>query len=303
MKILLFGRNGQIGSELARSLSLMGDLVLLSREGDGGLVGDLTDLDGIRSTIGVVKPDVIVNAAAYTAVDKAESEQELAYLVNVEAPADMAKQACQCNALFVNYSTDYVFDGSGSKPWYEDDRAVPLNIYGKTKLEGEKAVIKSGCRCLVFRTSWVYSHLGRNFIQNILNIASERKNIQVVDDQIGSPTGADLIADITTHAIRETRKNENLTGIYHLVASDSVSWCEYARYVISRAIDGDMKLVASPESVKSVSSDYFKTAATRPQNSRMNTDKIRKAFNLIIPSWKDGVSRAVDSIVRCCGNS
>ena len=298
MKILLFGRYGQVGRELVRSLSPIGDLLPLSRKGDGGLVGDLTDLDGIRSTIGAVKPDVIVNAAAYTAVDKAESEENLADLINAKAPAEMAEIARECGALFINYSTDYVFDGSGVRPWGEDDCPGPLNVYGKTKLAAEECITNSGCRYMIFRTSWVYSHVGHNFIQRILNLAGRQDTLKVIEDQVGAPTGARLIADVTALTISEAYNNKKHEGIYHLVADGETSWWEYSKYVIARALERGMELKATPESVEPVSSDYFKLAARRPLNSRMSTCKIKETFNPTLSSWQAGVSSVVDSIAQ-----
>ncbi|MDN5837009.1 MAG: dTDP-4-dehydrorhamnose reductase, partial [Nitrosospira sp.] len=221
MKILLFGKNGQIGWELQRSLAPLGELVALgtnSRE----LCGDFTRLDDIAQTVRAVAPDVIVNAAAYTAVDKAESEPERVRTINAVAPAILARESRRLGAWLVHYSTDYVFDGSGSKPWLETDPTGPLSVYGSTKLEGEAAILDSGCHHLIFRTSWVFAARGGNFAKTMLRLARERERLTVIDDQIGAPTGAELLADVTTHAIRTALQRQGVnevSGLYHLVAA------------------------------------------------------------------------------------
>ena len=223
MKILLFGKNGQVGWELQRSLAPLGELVALdadSRE----LCGDFTDLDGLVRTVRAVAPDVIVNAAAHTAVDKAESEPELVRTLNALAPAVLAQEAQRCNAWLVHYSTDYVFDGSGDRPWRETDATAPLSVYGATKLEGEQLIRQAACRHLIFRTSWVYGARGGNFAKTMLRLAQERDRLTVIDDQIGAPTGADLLADVTAHALRTARQQPELSGLYHLVAAGETSW-------------------------------------------------------------------------------
>ena len=206
MKVLLLGKNGQVGWELQRSLAPLGELVALDRHStleDGGC-GDLNDLDGLRETVTRLRPDVIVNAAAHTAVDKAESEPELARALNAAAPGVLAEAAHAVGALLVHYSTDYVFDGSGTAPWTEDAATGPLSVYGQTKLEGEQLIAASGARHLIFRTSWVYAARGGNFAKTMLRLAQERERLTVIDDQFGAPTGAELIADVTAHAIRQT---------------------------------------------------------------------------------------------------
>jgi dTDP-4-dehydrorhamnose reductase len=236
MKILLFGKGGQVGWELQRSLAPLGELVALSANSQG-LCGDFTDLDGIAQTVRSVAPDMIVNAAAYTAVDKAETEVELSRTINALAPGVLARQAQQCGAWLIHYSTDYVFDGTGDKPWLETDSTGPLGIYGKTKLEGEQAIVASGCQHLIFRTSWVYAARGANFVKTMLRLAKERDKLTVIDDQIGAPTGAELLADVTAHAIRTVQQYPELSGIYHLAASGLTSWHSYARFVIALKID------------------------------------------------------------------
>ena len=253
MKILLFGKSGQLGWELQRSLSPLGELVALgpdSRE----LCGDFTRLNDIEETVRMVGPDVIVNAAAYTAVDKAESEPERVGTINSRAPAALASNAAKLGALLVHYSTDYVFDGSGDKPWNETDFVGPLNVYGKTKLEGEAAIISSGCSYLIFRTSWVFAARGENFAKKILRLAQERDRLTIVDDQVGAPTGAELLADVTAHAIRMALQHPELTGLYHLVATGETSWHGYARFVLDFARRAGIRLQTAPEDLVPVPS-------------------------------------------------
>lgn len=203
MKILLLGKNGQVGWELQRSLSMLGEVVALDRH-SSDFCGDLTRLDDLAQTIRLLQPQVIVNAAAHTAVDRAESEPDLAYLVNEQATGVIAREAAQLGALFVHFSTDYVFDGSGSTAWLEGDATGPLSVYGQSKLAGEKLIQNSGCQHLILRTSWVYAAKGANFAKTILRLAQEREQLQIVSDQFGVPTGADLLADVAAHCIRST---------------------------------------------------------------------------------------------------
>ncbi|OHC20202.1 MAG: dTDP-4-dehydrorhamnose reductase, partial [Pseudomonadales bacterium RIFCSPHIGHO2_02_FULL_60_43] len=271
MKILLFGKNGQVGWELQRSLAPLGELVALdadSRE----LCGDFTDLDGLIQTIRAVAPDVIVNAAAHTAVDKAESEPELVRTINALAPGMLAREAQRCNAWLIHYSTDYVFDGSGEQPWRETDAAAPLSVYGATKLEGEQLIRQSGCKHLIFRTSWVYGARGGNFAKTMLRLAQERDSLTVIDDQIGAPTGADLLADVTAHAIRAARPE--LSGLYHLVAAGETSWHGYAGFVLDHARRAGIALKVAPDAIQPVPTSAFPTPAKRPLNSRLDTAKL-----------------------------
>ena len=228
MNILLLGKNGQVGWELQRSLSPLGTVTALDRQGgftaDGQpLCGDLTDLDGLARTVRTLRPDVIVNAAAHTAVDKAESEPELARCLNAQAPTVLAREAAALGAWLVHYSTDYVFDGSGTQPWLETDATGPLGVYGQTKLEGEQGIADSGCCHLIFRTSWVYAARGGNFAKTMLKLAKDRERLTVINDQFGAPTGAELIADITAHAIAQTQRQARQGGVYHLAAAGETS--------------------------------------------------------------------------------
>ncbi|MFY9327259.1 MAG: dTDP-4-dehydrorhamnose reductase [Georgfuchsia sp.] len=290
MKILLFGKNGQVGWELQRSLAPLGDLVTLDSDSQE-FCGDFTDLEGIANTVRAIAPDIIVNAAAHTAVDKAESEPELARTINALAPGVLAQEARRSGAWLVHYSTDYVFDGSGDQPWRETDPTGPLSIYGKTKLEGEESIRASGCRHLIFRTSWVYAARGNNFAKTIWQLAQERDSLSVIDDQIGSPTGADLLADVTAHAIRTARQNPDVGGLYHLVAGGETSWHGYARFVIDFSRQAGIKMKVSVESIQPVPGSAFPLPALRPKNSRLDTCKLQNTFGLILPHWQGGITR------------
>jgi dTDP-4-dehydrorhamnose reductase len=296
MKILLFGKNGQVGWELQRSLAPLGELIALSRNSTE-LCGDLTDLDGIAKTVRTVVPDVVVNAAAYTAVDKAESETELAYHINARAPDVLAKEAKRSNAWLIHYSTDYVFDGSDNRPWVETDPPSPLNVYGKSKFEGEQLINASDCHHLILRTSWVYAAYGNNFIKTMLRLAQERDRLSIIDDQIGAPTGADLLADITAHIIRTSLNQPELSGLYHLVASGETSWLGYASMVFDFAKKKRIPLKIHPENITPISSNAFSTPAKRPLNSRLNIHKLQNTFNLNLPCWQTGVTRILEEIL------
>ena len=290
MKILLFGKNGQVGWELQRSLSPLGELVAPDRHSTE-LCGDLADLKGIFDTVRQVTPDVIVNAAAYTAVDKAESDAELAQIVNAAAPGVLAQAASKVGAWLVHYSTDYVFDGSGSKPWVETDPTGPLNVYGKTKLEGEQRIASHCAKHLVFRTSWVYASRGGNFAKTMLCLAQERESLNVINDQFGAPTGADLIADVTAHAIAHVMRKPDDAGLYHLAASDETTWFDYAKYVVDQSIRTQTAPETIVKVINPVATSAFPTAAQRPHNSRLNTAKIQQTFGLRLVPWQQGVAR------------
>lgn len=299
MKILLLGRDGQVGWELQRSLQPLGELIALGRkscDNADGLCGDLAQLDSLTQTVRCVRPDVIVNAAAYTAVDRAESEPELAHAINTLAPGLLAQEAQKLGAWIVHYSTDYVFDGRGERPWLEDDDTSPLSVYGRTKLEGEKAVAQCA-RHLIFRTSWVYGARGGNFAKTMLRLAAQRESLQVIDDQRGAPTGADLLADCTAHALREvlatgvSRADAAPSGIYHLAAAGETSWFEYANYVFSHAQSAQAAMKLIVKSVQPIPTSAYPTAAKRPLNSRLDTTKVQATFGLHLPDWRVGVAR------------
>ena len=295
MKIVLLGKNGQVGWELQRSLSVLGELVALDRHSE--LCGDLGQPGRLADTVRTLRPDVIVNAAAHTAVDKAEGEVELARALNAAAPAALAQVAVQTGAWLVHYSTDYVFDGSGSRPWQEGDATGPLGVYGQTKLEGEQAIAASGCKHLIFRTSWVYAARGGNFAKTMLRLAQERERLTVIDDQHGAPTGADLIADVTAHAIRSALHQPGLSGLYHLVASGETSWHGYASHAITRARAMRPDLAWRVDEIAPMPTSAFPTPARRPHNSRMDTQKLQQAFGLTLPRWQLGVDRLLTEIL------
>jgi dTDP-4-dehydrorhamnose reductase len=297
MKVLLFGMNGQLGWELQRSLAPLGELVALS-SASTNLCGDLRDLDGIAATVRAVAPDLIVNAAAHTAVDKAESEVDLCHLVNARAPAVLATEAARCGAWLVHYSTDYVFDGTGERAWLENDQVAPLSVYGRSKLEGEQAIQASACRHLIFRTSWVYAARGGNFAKTMLRLARERAELTVIDDQIGAPTGAELLADVTAHAVRRVVQQPELGGIYHLAAAGQTSWHGYASFVIAQARQAGVALKVGPDAIRAVASLAFPTPAPRPKNSRLDTHKLQQAFDLTLPAWQSGVSRMLTEFLE-----
>ncbi|MDO9323192.1 MAG: dTDP-4-dehydrorhamnose reductase, partial [Pseudomonas sp.] len=234
MKILLLGKNGQVGWELQRSLAPLGELLALDSKSTA-YCGDLNNLPGIAATIRSFAPHVIVNAAAYTAVDKAESEPAQAQRINAEAVAVLAHEAQQLGAWLVHYSTDYVFDGSGATPWQETAAVGPLSVYGTSKLAGELAIQASGCKHLIFRTSWVYAARGNNFVKTMLRLAQERDSLNVIADQFGAPTGAELLADVTAHALRCVQQQPELAGLYHLAAAGETNWYSYARFVLEQA--------------------------------------------------------------------
>lgn len=290
MKILLFGANGQVGWELQRSLQPLGELIALDRHSTE-LCGDLTDLNGVAETVRQVLPNVIVNAAAYTAVDKAEADVEVAHRVNTEAPGVLAQAANAANAWLVHYSTDYVFDGGGSKPWVETDPTGPLSVYGRTKLEGERLVASQCVKHLIFRTSWVYSARGNNFAKTMLRLASEREALNVINDQFGAPTGADLLADVTAHAVAQVLRQPELAGLYHLAARGETTWFDYVKYVVDQSIHVREAPEIIAKVINPVASSAFVTAAKRPHNSRLNTTKLQRSFNLQLPPWQRGVAR------------
>jgi dTDP-4-dehydrorhamnose reductase len=298
MKILLLGKNGQVGWELQRSLAPLGEVLALDRHSTTH-GGDLNQPERLAQTVRDWRPDVIVNAAAHTAVDKAESEPNLARCLNATAPAALAQAATDIGAWLVHYSTDYVFSGQGDQPWQEGDATGPLSVYGQTKLEGEQAIAVSGCKHLIFRTSWVYAARGGNFAKTMLRLAGERERLTVIDDQHGAPTGADLIADVTAQAIRQVMANSapSLAGIYHLVASGETSWHGYASHVIAQARHIQPFLDLKVTDIAPVPTSAFSTPAQRPLNSRLSTHKLQQAFGLVLPPWQQGVNRVLTEIL------
>jgi dTDP-4-dehydrorhamnose reductase len=298
MKILLLGRGGQVGWELQRSLAVLGELVALDFDAAGnpdGLCGDFSNLDGLAETVRRVAPDVIVNSAAHTAVDKAESEPEFARLLNAQAPGVLADEARKLGAWLVHYSTDYVFDGSGHQPWSEDDATGPLSVYGRTKLEGEQNVARCE-RHLTLRTSWVYAARGGNFAKTMLRLAKEREALTVINDQFGAPTSAELLADVTALALKAAVANPKLAGLYHCVAGGETNWHQYARFVLEQARSLGWQLKAGPDQVAEVATAQYPTPAQRPLNSRLNTTKLQSAFGLHLPHWQVHARRMLQEI-------
>jgi dTDP-4-dehydrorhamnose reductase len=296
MKILLLGKGGQVGWELQRSLAPLGELVALDFDSTD-YHADFSHPEQLAETVLKLRPDVIVNAAAHTAVDKAEAEPEFARKLNATSPGVVAKAAEQIGALMVHYSTDYVFDGSGRTPWQELDATGPLSVYGVTKLEGEQLVAQHCTRHLILRTSWVYAARGGNFAKTMLRLAKERERLTVIDDQFGAPTGAELLADVTAHAIRAVQQDPAQVGLYHVVAGGETSWHGYAKFVIETAQQAGVELKAGPDAVAAVPTTDFPTPAHRPQNSRLNTAKFQSTFGLTLPHWQTGVARMLREII------
>lgn len=296
-KILLLGANGQVGWELQRSLSPLGELLVCDRQR-----GDLQNLESLEQLVRSERPDVIVNAGAYTAVDKAEGEIETARRVNAEAVAVLARVASELGAWLVHYSTDYVFDGSGNSAWAEDAATGPLGVYGQTKLEGELAIRKSGCKHLIFRTSWVYATRGANFAKTMLRLAKDREELRVIADQYGAPTSAELIADVTALTLQrlacDADLRNNASGTYHLVASGETSWHGYAQFVISDAIRLGSELRCSPERIAPIATSEYPLPAKRPGNSRLSNGKLQETFGLVLPHWEYHVQRMIRELVE-----
>lgn len=282
-KILLTGINGQVGHALYPKLQALGEVVAVDRN-----QLDLSNPAAIRAVVQHIKPDLIINPAAYTAVDKAESEPELANAINGIAPGIFAEEAAKLGALLVHYSTDYVFDGKKTTAYVETDETNPLSVYGASKLEGEKAIQAVGAAHLIFRTSWVYGTYGKNFLRTILKLAAERYTLSIVADQFGAPTSSESIADATVHALRSWELSKN--GIYHLVNAGETSWHGFAQEIIRQyqALQEQNNLPAlsiSLEKIVSISTAEYPTPAHRPHNSRLNTEKLQLAFNIQLPKW------------------
>lgn len=288
MNILLFGKNGQVGWELQRALAPLGNIIALGVHSTD-YCGDFSNPEGVADTVRKICPDVIVNAAAHTAVDKAEAEAEFAQLLNATSVEAIARAAAETGAWVVHYSTDYVFPGTGETPWREDDVTAPLNVYGETKLAGEKVLQANCARHLIFRTSWVYAGKGNNFAKTMLRFAKERTEMSVINDQYGAPTGAELLADCTAHAIRVALKRPEVAGLYHLVASGVTTWHDYAALVFEEARKAGIELAINK--LTAVPTSAYPTPARRPNNSRLNTEKFQLSFDLVLPEWERGVKR------------
>jgi len=291
VKILLLGCNGQVGWELQRSLAPLGDVIACDFDSVTDRRADFAKPAAVGELIDRIQPQVIVNAAAHTAVDKVESETDLARTINATTPGVIAERARALGALLVHYSTDYVFDGSGDQARDELAATGPLSVYGKTKLEGEVLIRASGCRHLIFRTSWVYAARGHNFIKTMLRLAAERDELSVISDQIGAPTGADLLADVTAQAIAQVVAGRGETGLFHCVAAGQTSWFDYARFVIEWARTQGMPVKVKSEAIRAVATEAYPTPAQRPRNSRLSTEKLQRVFSLTLPPWQHGVER------------
>ncbi len=288
MNILLFGKTGQVGWELQRALAPLGTVTAVDVKSTT-FCGDFSNPEGVAETVRRVRPDVIVNAAAHTAVDKAETEREFAELLNATSVKAIAVEAEKLGAWLIHYSTDYVFPGTGERPWLETDAVAPLNVYGETKLAGEKAVQENCTKHLIFRTSWVYAGKGNNFAKTMLRLAKDRPELSVINDQFGAPTGAELLADCTAHAIRTALHKPEVAGLYHLVASGTTTWHDYAALVFAEAKAAGMALAI--EKLNAVTTSAYPTPARRPTNSRLNTEKFQRQFELVLPDWQVGVKR------------
>lgn len=293
MNILLFGKSGQVGWELQRALAPLGNLTALDLNSTD-FCGDFTNPEGVAETVRRLQPDVIVNAAAHTAVDKAESEPDLAYLLNAQSVEAIAREAQKLGAWVVHYSTDYVFPGDGETPWKETDATGPLNVYGETKLAGEQVLQQHCDKHLIFRTSWVYAGKGNNFAKTMLNLAKTRDTLSIISDQFGAPTGAELLADCTAHAIRTAMVKPEVAGLYHLVASGMTTWADYAELVFAKARQAGIELAV--QDIKKVPTSAYPTPARRPSNSRLSTEKFQSTFNLQLPQWQVGVERMLEEL-------
>jgi dTDP-4-dehydrorhamnose reductase len=300
LKILLLGKNGQVGWELQRSLAPLGELVALDRNSKN-YWGDISHLEKLADAIRAIQPDVIVNAAAYTAVDKAESDYTLSFALNALAPETLAQEAQRLGAWLIHYSTDYVFGGYGDTPFYEEDTPCPLNEYGQSKLVGEHRIEKMCTRHLIFRTSWVYGARGNNFAKTMLRLGQEKEQLKVINDQVGAPTGAELIADVTAHAIHHVtrlgKEADALAGIYHLTASGETTWFDYAKHVLAHAQQAKSTIKIKATEVLPIATHDYPTPARRPLNSRLNTFKLQTTFRLKLPPWQVGVERMIDEIL------
>ena len=292
MKILILGGSGQVGWELQRSLAPLGDVVVVARP-----ALDFCDPGSVGRVVGDSRPDAVVNAAAYTAVDDAEMYPHRADVINHMAVDTLARLAAKQRCWLVHYSSDYVFDGSGSDPFGETNPTGPLNEYGRSKLAGDEAIAASGCKHLILRTSWVHAPRGKNFVRSIIKLAQERDHLRVVSDQHGAPTSAELIADITARALEQAMHNEAQSGTYHIASAGETSWHYIARHVVAEAdrLGADLKL--APEAIEPIASADYPTPAVRPLNSRLQTRKFREQFGLTLPDWQQGVGRTVAELV------
>jgi dTDP-4-dehydrorhamnose reductase len=300
VRILLLGANGQLGTELRRSLAPLGQVVAATYDGqldDGACErADLADPSALTALVDHVAPDLVVNAAAYTAVDRAEQEPDLAWRINAQAPGVLAQASARRDARFVHYSTDYIFDGRGTRPYREEDPPAPLGVYGASKLAGEEAVHASGARHLIFRTAWVYASHSHNFLRTMLRVGAERDTLRVVADQIGTPTPAALIADVTARALQQA---SSASGTWHLTAAGQTSWHGFAEAIFAGAVARGL-LPRAPH-VEAISTADYPTPAARPAYSVLDTAKLRETFGISLPTWQDGLGGVLDQLVGHAG--
>jgi dTDP-4-dehydrorhamnose reductase len=294
MKILLTGSNGQVGFELNKKLSALGDVIATDRE-----ELDLTKLDAIRAFIDHTKPDIIINPAAYTAVDKAESEPELAYQINTLAPEVLADKAAELDIPLIHFSTDYVFDGLKKEAYLESDLTNPQSVYGKTKCEGEEKV-RTHAKHIILRTSWVFGSHGNNFLKTMLRLMQEKESLNIISDQSGSPTSASMLGDVTFKIVDLIFKNKNFNdyGTYHVTSEGETNWQQYASFIAGEAMKLNAKIKCKPQHIHPIFTSAYPTAAKRPPNSRLNTLKIKKTFMLELPQWQDEVKKVLRELIH-----
>lgn len=301
MKLLILGKNGQVGWELQRALQPLGEVLALDRHQDAKTqyCGDITNFDAIARVITQFRPNIVANATAYTAVDQAETDLEQADLINHLAVKHLAEQCKTMNALLIHYSTDYVFDGQGQIAWQETDEKAPQNAYGHTKLAGEIALEQSQAKFVNFRTSWVYGTHGNNFIKTMLKLAKSKDELNIIADQIGVPTGAALIADVTAQVIRyydfNPDQHHDLHGHYHLAPQGETSWYDYAQFIFEKARQKGIELQI--KQVEAIPTTAYPTPAKRPLNSRLNTQKLQQTFYIHLPEWQQGVEHAIAEMI------
>jgi len=296
-RLLLLGADGQLGTELRRSLVPLGDIVFATRDGriDGGACeqAEFTEPESLAALVARVAPDIVVNAAAHTAVDRAEQERALSFRINAEAPGVLARACADLGARLVHYSTDYVFDGRGTRPYREDDPTAPLGVYGESKLAGEDAVHASGADAMIFRTAWVYAAHNHNFLRTMLRVGAEREELRVVADQVGTPTPAALIADVTAHALRHAPAR---SGTWHLTASGQTSWHGFAEAIFAGAVERG--LLARAPTVHAIATADYPTPAARPAYSVLDTSALQRDFGIALPDWREGLDRVLDEVAR-----
>ncbi|MBK6616591.1 dTDP-4-dehydrorhamnose reductase [Ottowia sp.] len=304
MKVLLLGKDGQLGVQLQRSLGTVGWVVALGRESNGATMhADLCKLGALREVLREVRPDLVVNAAAFTAVDRCESEQQLAQAVNAVAPGVVAEEVRKCGGVMVHFSTDYVFDGAGDRPFDEECKTSPLNVYGMTKLEGEERVRSSGCRHLILRTSWLHSPAGNNFVRTVLSVAAQQRVLRVVNDQIGAPTPAGLLADVTAALALRAMRDSSMLGTYHCAAKGETSWFEYATRVVGVAREAGLKVLPAKDAVVPIATGEYASCARRPLNCRLSTRKLESVLGTEFERWEPSVDRTAAHVVAELLNS